>query len=204
MKKILLSALLLCAAGLVQAEKADSTKPTQISYDNADVDDVKQISTLTGNVVLTRGTLLMKSAKAVVTKDPEGYQYVTLTSAGGKPATFRQKRDGEGEQWVEGEAERIEYDGKAELVKLFSRAKVRRLEGSKPNDEVEGEFISYDSRREFFSVRNVANGDSKPGAGRGTMVIQPSTKAATPAPANAPASTPAAAPAPAQPPAAGK
>jgi lipopolysaccharide export system protein LptA len=187
MKKLLFSALLLCAAGLVQAEKADSTKPTQIMYDNADVDDVKQISTLTGNVVLTRGTLLMKSAKAVVTKDPEGYQYVTLTSVGGKPATFRQKRDGGGEQWVEGEAERIEYDGKAELVKLFSRAKVRRLEGNKPSDEVEGEFISYDSRREFFSVRNVANGESKPGGGRGTMVIQPSTKPATPA---APATVP--------------
>jgi lipopolysaccharide export system protein LptA len=181
MKKLLFSALLLCAAGLVQAEKADSTKPTQIMYDNADVDDVKQISTLTGNVVLTRGTLLMKSAKAVVTKDPEGYQYVTLTSVGGKPATFRQKRDGGGEQWVEGEAERIEYDGKIELVKLFSKARVKRIEGSKPGDVVEGEFISYDSRKEFFSVKNTPTGDSKPGAGRGTMVIQPSGVNAAPA-----------------------
>jgi lipopolysaccharide export system protein LptA len=188
MKKLLISALLLCAAGLVQAEKADSTKPTLIDYDNADVDDVKQISTFTGNVVLTRGTLLMKAAKAVVTKDPQGYQYVTLTSAGGKPTTFRQKRDGEGEQWMEGEAERIEYDGKNELVKLFVRAKVRRLEGSKPSDEVAGEFISYDSRREQFSVRNTASGEGKTGGGRGTMVIQPSTpKPAAPAAAAAPA-----------------
>jgi lipopolysaccharide export system protein LptA len=175
MKKLLISALLLCAAGLVQAEKADSTKPTLIDYDNADVDDVKQVSTFTGNVVLTRGTLLMKAAKAVVTKDPEGYQYVTLTSTGGKPTTFRQKRDGEGDQWMEGEAERIEYDGKNELVKLFSRAKVRRLEGNKPSDEVAGEFISYDSRREQFSVRNTVSGEGKTGGGRGTMVIQPST-----------------------------
>ncbi|SFU95436.1 lipopolysaccharide transport periplasmic protein LptA [Pseudoduganella namucuonensis] len=177
MKKLLISAvLLLSAAGLARAEKADSYKPTEISFDQAELDDVKQIRTLTGNVVLTRGTLLMKSAKAVVTQDPEGYQYVTLTSVPGKPATFRQKRDGEGEQWIEGEAERIEYDGKVELVKLFSKAKVRRLEGKKPSDEVDGEFIQYDSRREFFSVKNTANGDSKPGGGRGTMVIQPSSK----------------------------
>jgi lipopolysaccharide export system protein LptA len=38
---------------------------------------------------------------------------------------------------------------------------------------VQGEFISYDSRKEFFSVRNSASGESKPGGGRGTMVIQP-------------------------------
>jgi lipopolysaccharide export system protein LptA len=187
MKKILISALLLCAAGLAQAEKADSYKPTEIKFDQVDVDDVKQIRTFTGNVILTRGTLLMKSSKAVVTQDPEGYQYVTLTSVPGTPATFRQKRDGEGDQWVEGEAERIEYDGKIELVKLFSKAKVRRLEGSKPSDEVQGEFIYYDSRKEFFSVKNNAAGESKPGGGRGTMVIQPSTKRPPPdAPAQQP------------------
>jgi lipopolysaccharide export system protein LptA len=195
MKKILISALLLCAAGLAQAEKADSFKPTEIKFDQVDVDDVKQIRTFTGNVILTRGTLQMKASKAVVTQDPEEYQYVTLTSVPGKPATFRQKRDGEGEQWIEGEAERIEYDGKNELVRLYTKAKVRRLEGSKPSDEVDGEFIFYDSRKEFFSVKNSATGDSKPGAGRGTMVIQPSSKRPPP---------PATSATPAQQPAAGK
>lgn len=170
------AAALLLAMGASHAEKADSYKPTEIQYDTADLDDVKQIRTLRGNVVLTRGTLRMKSDKAVVTQDPEGYQYVTLTGVPGKPATFRQKRDGDGEQWVEGEAERIDYDGRIELVKLFSKARIKRLEGSRPSDEVAGEFISYDSRKEYFSVRNTATGDSKPGAGRGTMVIQPSAK----------------------------
>lgn len=170
------SAMFLLAMGASHAEKADSYKPTEIQYDTADMDDVKQIRTLRGNVVLTRGTLKMKSDKAVVTQDPEGYQYVTLTGVPGKPATFRQKRDGEGDQWVEGEADRIDYDGRIELVKLFSKAKVKRLEGNRPSDEVAGEFISYDSRKEYFSVRNTATGDSKPGAGRGTMVIQPSSK----------------------------
>jgi lipopolysaccharide export system protein LptA len=170
------AAALLLAMGASHAEKADSYKPTEIQYDTADLDDVKQIRTLRGNVVLTRGTLRMKSDKAVVTQDPEGYQYVTLTGVPGKPATFRQKRDGDGEQWVEGEAERIDYDGRIELVKLFSKARIKRLEGNRPSDEVAGEFISYDSRKEYFSVRNTATGDSKPGAGRGTMVIQPSAK----------------------------
>ena len=171
-KMIVAAALLLGAAGFAGAEKADSFKPTQIDYDKLDVDDVKQVYTATGNVVLTRGTLLMKADKAVVTYTPDGYQLATLTG-GGKKVTFRQKRDGEGDQWMEGEADRIEYDERAELVKMYSKAKIRRLEGSKPSDEVEGEFISYDSRKEFFSVRNTNTGADKPGAGRGTMVIQP-------------------------------
>jgi lipopolysaccharide export system protein LptA len=187
MKKLILSAALLwAAAGLAHAEKADSSKPTEIAFDQLEVDDVKQIKIATGNVILTRGTLQMKSPRAVVHEDPEGYQYVTMTSTPGTPATFRQKRDGAGDQWVEGQAERIEYDGKTELVKLFAKARIRRLEAGKPSDEVQGEFISYDSRKEFFAVKNTATGESKPGAGRGTMVIQPSNKSPAPAAASVP------------------
>lgn len=181
MKKILLSiALCALAAGAAFAEKADSNKPTIIEADSGFDDDVKQIRTLTGNVILTRGTLLMKSGKAVVREDPEGYQFVVFTAAPGGVATFRQKRDG-GDLWVEGQAERIEYDNKTEVVKLLSKAKLARLEGSRVTDEVEGAFISYDSRKEFFAVENSATGESKPGAGRVRMVIQPSNKPSTPA-----------------------
>lgn len=183
MKKLILSAaMLLLAMNAGHAEKADANKPTTINYDDLQIDDVKQIKTLIGNVVLTRGTLLMKSPKAVMTTDPEGYDFVVLTSTAGTPATFRQKRDGAGDQWVEGEAERIEYSNKTDLVKLFSKAKIRRLEGGRLSDEVDGEFISYDSRKEQFAVKNSVTGESKPGAGRGTMVIQPVIRPA-PAPA---------------------
>jgi lipopolysaccharide export system protein LptA len=201
MKKLMLSAcLLLAAAGvgkLAYAEKADSNKPINVDFDKAEVDDVKQIQTFTGNVILTRGTLLMKSPKAVVTKDPEGYQYMVLSTVPGIQATFRQKLDGPGDQWVEGKADRIEYDGKTELVKLFVKAQIKKLEGAKTASQVDSEFISYDSRKEFFSVKNSASGESVPGGGRGTMVIQPSNK--TPAPATPSATPPAAAPAPAVP-----
>jgi len=195
MNKLMLSAALLLAVAAVmhpaQAEKADSNKPTQISFDQLDADDVKQIKTFTGNVVLTRGTLLMKSPKAVVTEDPEGYQFVVLNSAPGTQATFRQKLDGAGDQWVEGQADRIEYDGKTELVKLFSKAQIKRLEGAKTSSQVDSEFISYDSRKEVFAVKNTATGESKPGAGRGTMVIQPSNKLGAPAGTTpAPSTTP--------------
>jgi lipopolysaccharide export system protein LptA len=173
----LLSLLLLgiFQIGAVHAEKADADKQTDIAADQMAYDDVKQINTFIGNVILTRGTLLMKANKVVVTQDPGGYQFASLYAGPGGVATFRQKRDGGPNLWMEGEAERIEYDGKLEVVKMFSKAKMRRLEGSKPTDEVEGEFISYDSRAEFLSVNNSAAGTSKPGAGRVKAVIQPRT-----------------------------
>jgi lipopolysaccharide export system protein LptA len=168
--------------GSVHAEKADSTKPTVVDANQMAYDDVKQINTFTGDVILTRGTLTMKAARVVVTQDAAGYQFATLFAGPGALASFRQKRDGGPDLWMDGQAERIEYDGKTELVKLFSKARMRRLDGNKPTDEVEGEFISYDSRSEFFAVNNTpAGGESKPGGGRIKAVIQP--RITTPAPA---------------------
>lgn len=176
MKRVLLLTLMalhLSITGIAHAEKADSEKPTNVEADQMAYDDVKQINTFTGDVVLTRGTLIMKAGKVVVVTDPAGYQFATLYAAPGKLATFRQKRDGGPDLWVEGESERMEYDGKTEIVKLFAKAHVKRLEGNKPTDDVAGEFISYDSRAEFYSVNNTVNGESKPGAGRIKAVIQP-------------------------------
>lgn len=163
----------LIAATGAYAEKADRTKPTNVEANQMEYDDLKQVNTFIGGVVLTRGTILMKSAKMVVTQDPEGYQFMTMYAAPGALASFRQKRDGGPDQWIEGEAERIEYDDKNEVMKLFSKAKMRRIDSGKITDEVAGEYISYDTRAEFFTVHNTSSGDSKPGAGRIKAVIQP-------------------------------
>jgi lipopolysaccharide export system protein LptA len=118
--------------------------------------------------------LIMKADKMVVTQDPAGYQFATLYAAPGGLATFRQKRDGGPNLWMEGQAaDRIEYDAKTEIARFYVKAKVKLLDGPKPTDEVEGEFISYDSRAEFYSVNNTPTGESKAGAGRIKAVIQP-------------------------------
>ena len=164
----------IAAASGAQAEKADASKPTNIEANQMAYDDVKQINTFTGNVVLTRGTLILKADRMVVTQDPAGYQYATVYAKRGEKATFRQKRDGGPNLWIEGEAaDRIEYDTKTEVAKFYVNAKIRLLEGANPTDEVEGEFISYDSKQEFYSVNNTASGASKAGAGRIKATIQP-------------------------------
>jgi lipopolysaccharide export system protein LptA len=168
-----LLAMLMFVSGLAHGAKADSEQPTNIEADRMVYDDVKQVNTFTGNVVLTRGSLLMRAHQLVVRQDPRGFQYATLEAAPGGIASFRQRRDGGPDQWVEGEAERIEYDGRAENVKLFNRARLRRLEDGRVVDEVQGASITYDSRSEFYTVNNTPAGESKPGAGRIRAVIQP-------------------------------
>lgn len=174
----LLPLFLLLALGLTVspgafAEKADAKQPTNVEADQMEYDDVKQVNTFIGNVRLTRGTLIMKGNKMIWRQDPAGFQYGTLYGSAGSLATFRQKRDGGPNLWVEGYAERMEYDGKTEITKLFTKARLKRLEGTKITDEVNGEFISYDSKTEFYSVNNTSSGVSKPGAGRIKVVMQP-------------------------------
>lgn len=171
----LLLAVLLCMAhSFVYAEKADFDKPTNVEANQMSYDENKQINIFNGNVVLTRGTLVMHGEKLVVKQDAAGNQHATLYASAGNAARFRQKRDGGKDLWIEGyAADRIEYDSKTEIAKLFKQAKVKMLDSGRPTDEVEGDYISYDSRAEFYTVTNSTNGDTKPSGGRVKAVIQP-------------------------------
>ena len=192
MKKIVAAAFLSLLSLSASAEKADSLKQAVINFDSLDVDEVTQTRILTGNVIVSRGTLLLKSDRALLKETPEGYMSVTLTSGPGRVATFRQKRDGGPDLWVEGQAERIEYEEREELVKLFSKAVVKELENGRLTNELDGAYISYDNRREVAAVRNDPSGQTKAGGGRGTLIIAP-RRTAPPAAAAAPAPAPAAA-----------
>lgn len=194
MKKIFAIALLSLAAAHAGAEKADSLKQAVVDADSLDIDEVTQTRILTGNVVLRRGTLILKSEKATMTEAEDGYMTVVLTTVPGKKASFRQKKDGGPDLWVEGEAQRIEYAERSEIVKLFNNASVKNLEGTRLSNEVDGDFISYDSRKEVATARNDASGESKTGKGRVTLILAPrktGAAAAAPAPATAPAPAPA-------------
>ena len=174
---LIVSTLACTLAGSAMAERADREKPTNIEANQMLYDESKQLNTFIGNVVVTRGTLVMHGEKLILKKDSAGYQFGTLFAPAGGIATFRQKRDGGKDLWMEGyAADRIEYDTKNEVAKLFKRSKVKMLDGSKITDEVEGEFISYDTRTEFYTANNTVSGESKPGAGRVRATIQPREK----------------------------
>ena len=80
-------------------------------------------------------------------------------------------------EWIDGEALRIEYDSKADKVELFVNAKLNR-----DKDEVRGNYISYESRTEFFLVQDSKDQQlaARPLPGKAPervrMVIQPKPK----------------------------
>lgn len=156
------------------AEKADSLKPIDLYAEKADAKS--NVRTLSGSVLISRGTLTIKADKAVMTEAASGYQSAVLTGAPGKQVFFRQKRDGGPDLWVEGQADRIEYDEKTELVKFISKARIKYLEGKKVTQEQEGEFLSYDSLNDVFVGTNTSSGKTVPGGGLLKITIQPKTE----------------------------
>jgi lipopolysaccharide export system protein LptA len=171
MKKFLLSTLLplaICGfASPVWAEKADRGKPMNIEADALRYDDVKQVSIFTGRVVLTKGTIIIRGAQVEVRQDPDGYQFGIVTGAPDSLAFFRQKREGL-DEYMEGEAEVIEYDGRADTVKFTRKAQLRRYRGAALGDEVSGAVIVYENLTDLFSVDGHA-GKSAAGAPKGRV-----------------------------------
>ena len=180
--------LLLGLAVPAWAERADRDKPMNIEADALRYEDQKQLSTFTGKVLVTKGTIVMRGARLEVRQDSAGNQFGILTAEPGKRAFFRQKREGL-DEYIEGEGETIEYDSKADTVRLIRRAEMRRLEGATLLDQVLGSLIVYNNRTEVYTVDGAptAGAPSAAPGGRVRATLAPRQPAgATPA-ASAPA-----------------
>lgn len=169
---LVLSLSLLGFSGRAQAEAADRDKPIDLEADTVKVDDSKQISTYSGNVILTQGTLVIHADKLIVREDQGGFQHSTSL---GNPTTFKQKMEGKNE-YMEGSAQRIEYDGRMDKVQLFTKAWVKRGE-----DIVHGDYIMYDANAEYAEVIGGGSQAATPGTptGRVRAIIQPKGKKTT-------------------------
>ncbi|MEO8674298.1 MAG: lipopolysaccharide transport periplasmic protein LptA [Casimicrobiaceae bacterium] len=129
--------------GAAHAEKGDKEKPINYVADSGDVNYLTKVGTLTGNVVVTQGTLTIHADKIVMKQNPDNS---LSASAFGNPVTFRQKRDGV-DEYFDGFAQRAEYDGTKEFLELFDRALLRRGQ-----DEIRSNYISYSSATEIFKA----------------------------------------------------
>ncbi len=196
MKKAYLSTLqylilALCAltGGWAAAEKADRLKPMNVESDAMRYDDLKQTNVFTGRVVMTKGTIIIRGARVDVRQDAEGNQFGVVTAEPGKLAYFKQKRDGL-DEFIEGEGETIEYSSKLDNVRFIKRAVMRRLVGSKVNDEITGGLIVYDNTTDVFTVDNNLGGQNTQN-GRVRAMLTPKAAASAPAGTASPGTGPA-------------
>jgi lipopolysaccharide export system protein LptA len=161
-----LSLLAPCAA---IAERADREKEIVVGADRLTADDANRTSTFEGSVVVTQGTMRITANRVTVKEDAERHKYYV---ANGAPVTFRQKRD-KVDEWIEGFAEKAEFDDRNDVLKLFTRARVKSN-----SNELAGDFISYDMRRELAEVAGAPPGKPAPAnAGRVKVIILPPKKA---------------------------
>ena len=181
----LFATALMLAGTAVLAERADRDKPLTIDADALRHDDQKQITVFTGRVTANKGTIAMRGARLEVRQDAAGNQFGILTAEPGQRAFFRQKREGL-DEYIEGEAEQIEYDSTTDTARLMRKAELRRYQGATVADEVFGTLIVYNGTTEVFTV------DGQPGpGGRVRAILAPRHAASAAArPASAAASAP--------------
>lgn len=144
------------------ALQSDSRQPIQIEADRGSLDQTKQSTTFSGNVVIRQGTLNISASRVNVTRGGKGGESVR---AEGSPVRFSQTLDG-GKGTVRGQANNIAYSSAGSTVVLTGNAKVQR-----GGDVVEGAVITYNTQTEVYTVSGGAKSAAK--SGRVSVVIQP-------------------------------
>jgi lipopolysaccharide export system protein LptA len=162
--------LLACAFACAHAhaERADREKEIVVGADHSLADDANRTLNFEGNVVVTQGTMRITATKVAVKEDAQRHKYYV---ANGAPVTFRQKRD-KVDEWIEGSAERAEFDDRNDVLRLFNHAKVKSNQ-----NEITGDFISYDMNKELAEVSGAPPGTTPPpNTGRVKVIIKPQKK----------------------------
>lgn len=161
------------------AEKADRNKPIEMTAASGTSDLANNVQTLEGTVVLVQGTMRMTAERMRVKRDAQDRIFAELFGTPTAQITFREKREGF-DDFMEGTADRAEFDDRSNTIKLFGRARLKN-----GGDELAGEYIYYNSVSEVIQAlgRIPDAGDAKrpteavAGAGaaspRVRIVIQP-------------------------------
>lgn len=151
-------------------ERTDRDKPVNLEADKVSVDDAKKVLVFDGNVVLSQGTMTIRAARLVVTQDENGFQKGVAHGSRSAPARFRQKREGR-DDYIEGEAERIEHDARTEKTEFFIRGRVKS-----GGDEVTGNYIAFDGVTERYLVTGGGEKTGSPADDRVRATILPKGK----------------------------
>jgi lipopolysaccharide export system protein LptA len=163
------------------AEKADRSKPMVVEADQGGTVDLqRQILVYRGNVVISQGTMVLRADRIELRETADGYRTALASGAAGKPAVWRQKRDGVDET-MEGSAESIEFDGKADTLRFKGNSSVRRLRAGTVADEIIGDTILWNNSTEVFRVEGGASTAVNP-SGRVRAVLSPRIDAGASAP----------------------
>jgi lipopolysaccharide export system protein LptA len=155
-----------------QAPKPDGQAPIQIWANASSYDGVKKLNSYKGNVQLLRGGLQLDAERLDIKEQKNGDQIATAKGRKNQVAKFKQKRD-ELDEYVEGEAESIEYNSQTEVLVLSKKAVIRRLIGSVVQDEVSADHIKYEALGNVFNATGALPQGADGQPGRVAAVLKP-------------------------------
>jgi lipopolysaccharide export system protein LptA len=144
-------------ATLAHAEKADQNKPIILEAEKVSVNDVLQVYELSGEVLLTKGSILITGEKGNIKVDPEGYEYVDVQGNSKSTASFRQRREGPANEFMQGRGQTVTYNAKTELLTLTGDAYLKRLHNMQMLDQLRGWKIDYDDIQQRYLVSPPTN-----------------------------------------------
>lgn len=178
-------ALALLAGGalpeLAQAEKADRDKALNIVSEKGGVyDAVKQHTEFNGDVILSKGSMLLRAETLSLRETRDGYILASAVGKAGQPVSFRQARDVPGES-IEGIAGQLEYDSRSDTVRFIGAATVRQMRGTTVLREVSGALLVYENRSERLSIEGGQASPNPRGSVRMTIMPRSATEPSAPA-----------------------
>ena len=136
------------------ADKQDSAQPMRFWSDRATLDDYKKTYDYLGKVKMTQGTRLLTADRVLIKQDTAGFHHNTAFGNSDKLAYIKQ-RENDGKGWMEGWAERIEYDDRTDKFTFYDKARIKTS-----NDDASGEVIIYDNLTERYQI--LAKGQAIP------------------------------------------
>ena len=145
-----LSALL--AYNIARAEKADQDKPVILEAEKVSVNDVQQIYDLQGQILLIKGSIVVTGEDGHIQVDPEGYEFVDVKGSSETTASFRQRREGPADEYMQGRGTQVTYNAKTEVLTITGDASLKRSLNMQMLDQLQGWKIEYDDIKERYRV----------------------------------------------------
>ena len=138
--------------GTARAEKADQDKPVILEAKKVSVNDVRQIYDLSGQVLLIKGSIVVTGEDGHIEVDPEGYEYVDVKGSPDATASFRQRREGPADEFMQGRGAQVNYNAKTEVLTITGDASLKRLLNMQTLDQLRGWKIEYDDVKQHYRV----------------------------------------------------
>ncbi|MCK5698025.1 MAG: lipopolysaccharide transport periplasmic protein LptA [Gammaproteobacteria bacterium] len=161
--------LFLCFPINVMALANDSKQAINLEADSADIDDLKGISIYSGNVVLTQGSMVIKSTKLTIYYDKnKELEKAVATGHKNKLATFKQRPEGKTTDFF-ARAETMIYYLQKDKIHLLKQAYINQ-----DGDTFSGDKIVYDTKKETVAANS--NKSNRNDGGRVRVTIQPKSK----------------------------